>query len=433
MKCMLALLAAAFLLPPGGLAGQEVVDSLTVDQAIRRVVETHPAIQEAKNGVSASEARVQVRETALSPNVVAAGSYSRVGPVPSLEFNDQSFSLFPSNNYDADLTLRHTLWDGGRRQTAVEEARSLGESAMENVDFVTSRLAFQTVAAFYGVLFLEENLRVQDEEIDALSQHLEITQGRVRAGAATDLDVLSTQVRIATARSQRVDIADALEQRRIELRQLLGLPPDTTVEPAGGLPADSLQLDLDSLEAVALARRPDVRMARNAEASADVQTRLASLGDRPSVSLDLRVGAKNGYVPNLNRIKPNFVAGMAVQLPVYDGDRTRSQVMESEAHASAARSRTEALERNVAADVERAVAAVRAAREKIGLTDVQVRQATAALELARTRYQAGVVTNLDVLDAQTLLAQARLVQLRARYELVWGRYRLEEAVGERIW
>ncbi len=73
------------------------------------MVQTHPAIQEAKNGVSASEARVQLRETALSPTVVAAGSYSRVGPVPTLEFNDQSFSLFPSNNYDADLTLRHTL------------------------------------------------------------------------------------------------------------------------------------------------------------------------------------------------------------------------------------------------------------------------------------------------------------------------------------
>jgi outer membrane protein len=274
---------------------------------------------------------------------------------------------------------------------------------------------------------------VQDEDIDVLSQHLEITQGRVRAGAATDLDVLSTEVRIATARSQRVDIADALEQTRIELRRLLGLPQDTTAEPAGGLPADTLPLAVDSLTRVALARRPDVRMSRNAEASADVQTRLASLGDRPSVSLALTVGAKNGYVPNLNRIRPNFVAGMAVQLPVYDGDRTQSQVMESEAHASAARSHTEALERSVAADVEMAVASVRAAREKIGNTEVQVRQATAALDLARTRYQAGVVTNLDVLDAETLLAQAKLVQLRARYDLVRSRYRLEQATGARIW
>jgi len=433
MKPMLPLVVAVSLLPCRGLAGQEAIDSLTVDQAIRRVVATHPAIQEAKTGVSVSDARIQQRETAFSPMVVAGGSYARVGPVPTLEFNDQSFSLFPSNNYEADLTLRHTLWDGGRRRTAVEEARSLGEGAMENVDLVASRFAFQTVAAFYSVLFLEENLRVRDDEIDVLSRHLEITQARVRAGAATDLDVLSTQVRIATARSQRVDIADALEQRRIQLRQLLGLPQDTTVEPTGGLPTDTLPLDADSLTRVALARRPDVRMARNAEASAEVHTRLASLGNRPSLSLDLTVGAKNGYVPNLDRITPNFVAGMSVQMPVYDGDRTQSQVMESEAHVSAARSHSEALERSVATDVETAVASVRAAREKIADTDVQVRQATAALELARTRYQAGVVTNLDVLDAQTLLAQARLVQLRARYAVVYSRYRLDEATGARIW
>jgi outer membrane protein TolC len=79
------------------------------------------------------------------------------------------------------------------------------------------------------------------------------------------------------------------------------------------------------------------------------------------------------------------------------------------------------------------VAAARAARDKNADTEVQVRQATAALALARTRYQAGVVTNLDVLDAETVLAQAKLVQLRARYDLVRSRYQLQQAVGERVW
>ena len=58
MKRMLLLVAAVFLLPSSGLVGQEVVDSLTVDQAIQRVVATHPAIQEAKTGVSVSDARI---------------------------------------------------------------------------------------------------------------------------------------------------------------------------------------------------------------------------------------------------------------------------------------------------------------------------------------------------------------------------------------
>ncbi|MGD8319086.1 MAG: TolC family protein [Gemmatimonadota bacterium] len=432
MNRMIALTLAATLLP-AGVAARQLPDSLTVEEAVSRVLATHPAVAEAQHGVAASEARIDERQSAFSPMVVAEGSYSRVGPVPTLDFNGESFSLFPSNNYQADVALRHTVFDWGRRRTAVTQARSLARTASENVELVKSRLAYATVDAFYGILFLQESLRVQDEEIASLSRHLEITRGKIEAGTATDFEALSTQVRIASARSRRVDIANALDARTIELRQLLGVSADEALHLAGDFELAPAPLGVDSLVAVAREQRPDLRMARNAEASARVQTQLAALGDRPSVNLNVMVGAKNGYVPNLNRIKPNFVAGMAVQVPVYVGDRTRSQVKAAEAGVDVATARAESLERSVAEDVEKAVAGERANREKIETADVQVRQATAALELARTRYQAGVVTNLDVLDAETLLAQAKLLQIRARYDLVRSRYQLRRAVGDRIW
>ncbi len=433
MKRIICLAAAAMLAPVGGLSGSQVPDSLTIQQAIRLVVSTHPAVVEASNGVSASQARVEQSRSAFAPIVSAEGSYSRVGPVPTLDFNNESFSLFPANNYDAHFSLRHTLYDWGRRETAVEQAQTHQRSAAENVELVKSRLAYQTVQAFYAVLFLRQNLTVQDDEIGALTQHLQVIQDKVKAGTATDFDVLTTQVRIATAQSQRVDVANALDESRIELRQLLGMPADSAVEPVGDFQIDSVDLAIDSLVAAALVQRPDLKLSRDAEASAEVRTRIASLSDRPQLSLALTAGAKNGYVPNLNEIKPNFTAGMSLQLPVYNGDRTHSQVKVAQTEVTVARSHTASLVRSVTTDVERAAASLRASREKIQTADLQVRQATQALDLARTRYQAGVVTNLDVLDAETLLAQAKLVKLRAHYELVRGSYRLEQAVGDKIW
>jgi outer membrane protein len=445
MKLMTPLATAVFLAAgsmvgahPGAVAAQQAQaqqeaqpDSLTLAQAIQRVLATHPAVQDAENGVSASQDRVQVKQSLFTPAVMAQGSYARIGPTPALDFGGTKFELFPADNWDASVGVQHTLLDGGRRQTAVEEARTHEATATTNVDAVRSRLAYQTINAFYAMLFLKQDLGVQDDEIDALGQHLDIIQNRIQAGTATDFDALTTQVRIATARSQRVDIANALSQSTIELRDLLGLTPDRTVVPVGDFRVDSIDLNVDSLRAVALEQRPDVRMAHDAETSAQVASRLAALADKPSLSLNLSVGAKNGYVPNLNRIKADFVAGMSVQLPVYQGDRTSSQVRVANADLTSARSHTTTLERGVATAVEQAVAALRAAREKIAATDVQVRQAEAALE--RTRYQAGVVTNLDVLDAETLLAQAKLVQLRAHYDLVRSRYQLEQAVGQRVW
>ncbi len=433
MKSIIGLgMAAAFLLAGGRAAGQ-TPDSLSVEQAVKRVVATYPAVAEASHGVAAARARVQERETAFQPDVSLEALYSRIGPTPSIGFGAQTFQLFPADNWDGHVSVRHTLFDWGRRTAAVNVARSQQTSAAENVDVVASGLAYRTVGAFYGVLFLQEDLKVQDEEIQALTEHLQITQNKVAAGTATEYDVLSTEVRIATAKSQRVDITDALAQQKIELQQLLGLPADSSVVPVGGFHEDSTDLNEDSLVAVALAQRPDLKVSRDAVASAEVQTHLASLADRPSLSLDLSGGGKDGYVPNVSQIKADFVAGVSVQLPIYNGYRTRTQVEEAQANVKVARSRTQALERTVSADVEKAVVAVRSSREKIATAEVQVRQARAALALARTRYQAGVVTNLDVLDAETQLSEAELLQLRARYELVQGRYQLEQAIGERIW
>jgi outer membrane protein len=408
-------------------------DSLTLDEAVRIVLETHPAVEEAREGVLVSSARVRGSRSALYPVVDATGLYSHVGPVPSLEFENRSISLFPSNNYNASVTVRQTVYDAGRRGVEVERARSVEETAAEGVELVRSGLAYQTIDAFNAILFLQENLAVQDEELQALTRHLAITEEKVRSGTATEFEVLTTQVRMADVESRRVDVASNLEVRRIELGQLLGWTTETPPVLMGSFDGTPADLDVDSLIGVALAQRPEMKLSRGAEGTAEVQARLASLGDKPSVSLNLTLGAKNGYIPHLNAVKPNWVAGMSLDFPLFNGYRNRSQVEESEAGLSQARARTRALERTVTTQVQQAAASVQASQEKIRASELQVRQAEAALELANTRYQAGVVTNLDVLDAQTSLSEARLMELRARYDLVRSRYLLMRTVGDRRW
>lgn len=408
-------------------------DSLTLRRAVELVLASHPAIEEAREGVAVSRARVEGSRSSLYPTVSASGLYSHVGPVPSLTFQDRSISLFPSNNYNASVTARQTVYDAGKRDVEVERAASAEETATEGVEVVRFRLAYQTIDAFNAIVFQQENLKVQDQELEALRRHLAVTQEMVRAGSATDFEVLTTQVRIGDVESRRVDVANALEVRSIELRQLLGWGPDAPLALAGRFEDSAPDLRADSLVGLALGQRPDLRMSRSGESTARVQARLAALGDKPSVNVNLTLGAKNGYVPHLNALKPNWVAGFSVDVPVFNGFRTRSQRLESEAGLSQARARTRALERTVATQVEQALASLRASEEKIRTSRLQVRQAEAALALAETRYQAGVVTNLDVLDAQTSLSEARLVELRARYDLVRSRYLLSQAVGDRSW
>jgi outer membrane protein len=108
-------------------------------------------------------------------------------------------------------------------------------------------------------------------------------------------------------------------------------------------------------------------------------------------------------------------------------------VDETEAELGSARAHTRDLARRIVTEVWQAAADARASQSKLEAAELQVRQAEEAVAMARVRYRAGVVTNLDVLDAETSLGEAKLVELEARYHVVTSGYALQRAVGARIW
>ena len=86
-------------------------------------------------------------------------------------------------------------------------------------------------------------------------------------------------------------------------------------------------------------------------------------------------------------------------------------------------------ERNVMNEVLQAISDVQANEKKVETSTTQIEQAKQALALANLRYETGVVTNLDVIDAQTILSQAEHSRLDALYNSAISRYALQKAVG----
>jgi outer membrane protein TolC len=178
---------------------------------------------------------------------------------------------------------------------------------------------------------------------------------------------------------------------------------------------------------------PELKVSRNAEQNADIQYHLASLGDRPTLGASVMFGFKNGYIPNLDRLKANWVAGLELQTPIFNGCLTHGRKDQAKANYNAAKYRTQDLERRAISGVEQAMNNVKAAQERLTISEPQVAQAEQAVMLAQTRYRAGTATNLDLLDAETALANARLIRFRALYEISRNQSALKKAIGMKIW
>jgi outer membrane protein TolC len=256
---------------------------------------------------------------------------------------------------------------------------------------------------------------------------------RVQGGVSTRFDVTTTDVRITQAQNTKIDLQNQLRNQQVQLARLLHKPSQADVPVKGVLAFQPQTVDLSAELARAFENRPEIKLARDAETTANLQTRLVERSNMPSLGVGAQVGAKNGYLPNLNEIRPNTVGVVQLSVPIYDGNKNKNQRVEARANARSAVARTQDTQEQIRSDVRQAINNMEFSQARYDNSLQQIAQATDALTRAQGRYRYGVGQNLDVLDAETQLAQARLARAQAMYNYTLGQYQLKRATGEQIW
>ncbi|GAC1370416.1 MAG: TolC family protein [Hymenobacter sp.] len=410
-----------------------VADSLTLDGTLRSVLDANPAVTSLDELANAANGRLAQTRTGFLPQITGTATYTRIDPVVRLPLGGETFQLAPNNNYDAHITAQYLLLDFGKSAATVKVAESQVQTARDNVNVTRRDLAFNAAQVYYNILFMRESIKVQDAQIASLQAHRNEMQKRVEGGVSTKFDVTTTDVRITQAQNTKIDLQNQLRNQQVQLARLLHKPSQADVPVKGRLTFQPQAVDLNAELAKAFENRPEIKLAHDAETTANLQARLVERSNMPSLGVGAQVGAKNGYLPELNQIKPNTVGVVQLSVPIYDGNKNKNQRVEALATARAAVARTQDTQEQIRADVRQAANNMEFSQARYDNAQQQMAQATEALTKARARYRYDVGTNLDVLDAETQLAQARLARAQAVYNYTLGQYQLKRATGEQIW
>ncbi|UOQ66563.1 TolC family protein [Hymenobacter volaticus] len=429
------------LLTVGLLAGastaraQVVADSLSLSGTIQAVLDANPAITSLEEEVNAATSRVTQSRGGFLPQVTGTATYTRIDPVVKLQLTPDApvFQLAPNNNYDAHITLQYGLLDFGRKEATTNLAESRRLTAADNIAVTRRDLAYSAVQAYYNILFVRESIKVQDEQIASLLQHQREMEKRVQGGVSTKFDVTTTQVRITQAQNTKIDLENQLRNQQVQLARLLHKPEYLNVPVRGALTYQPQAVDLNASLAQAIEKRPEVKLARDAENTANLNLKLIERANTPTLGVGAQLGGKNGYLPNLDKIRPNSVGVVQLSVPIYDGNKNKNQRVEALANIRGTQARIQDTQEQIRSDVRQATNNIQSGTSRYDNSLVQIAQATDALTRAKARYRYDVGTNLDVLDAETSLAQARLARLQAIYNYTLGQYQLKRAIGEQIW
>ena len=461
MRARAALVGLGILLLSGGILSAQAADNgtsaaagtgvtLTVEQAVSRAKSNQPLIQQALAAVEAARARVGEAQSSYYPTVSGLASYNRLSdesfaiasvlppflasqvPPQYQPLLNAPFSLVPVNNWDFRLNLNQVITQFGKRDAQVKLAQSGLSQARIGVDQVTTVVSYQAAQVFYTALFFQEQGKAVDAQYENLQEHLRIIQVREDTGSATKLEDLSTQVRMAALQSQRADVENQFQKQMIALRQLTGLAPSTPIVLNGGFGPGPTPADDASLVESALQKRTDVRQAVEAESAADLGQRLAFLSALPTVSAHASVGYKNGELPDINVPVFNWVAGVQVNVPIFQGFLQAQAQEEARKRLDGAKQNTSAVRLTATTQVLQAAQDVRTAGQQVAISAAALDQASQMVEVAKLQYDIGVISNFEYLDAQTALETANVSNLSARYKEVLSEYALQQAAGEAL-
>ncbi len=409
-------------------------DSLALPAVMKQVMTNYPTLQEARQAIIAANARIGLSKSAYYPNISLSSSYSHIGPVSSISFPGLgTFNMFPADNYSAAINYNQTIYDFGKTAKNVAYANQNSELAKLTEGQIKQQLSLMVVGNFFTLDYLQQAIRIKNDELKNLYDHLRFVEKKAATGSATDYEILTTKVRISSIENQKTDLETSLKIAQSQLNALLGKPQTAIVTVQNNLAAPYTFVPNDSLISVALKQREEVKIANKQGLLAQMRLNNVNAANNPSLDFFANGGFKNGYFPVLSTPKANYVVGVSLTIPLFDATRTKYNRIAAKSEIQSATQDKELTQRNVVNDVIQSYENVDAAQQKVKQATLQVTQAEKAYQLAETSFESGSITNLDLLDSAVSLAESRLSFLKTQIDYTVSQYKLKIALGEPIY
>lgn len=394
------------------------IQPITLQQALELAERNSPTYRSAQLQFQRSQAALQEAQAALYPTIDLSASTTRSLSASTRLSNraaEGSTSLFDSlsvrdplsRGFTSSATLSYDVFTSGGRPARIRAAGQQVRSDQLQVEVTREQLRLDVTNAYYDLQQADANVGIGRAAVRNSQISLRDAQALERAGIGTRFDVLRAQVQLANSQQQLTNAFSQQEVNRRQLAQILNISPAIDLAAADPVAAaGEWNLSLPDTIILAFRGRAELeqQLAQRELAQQNKKAALSALGPTLSVSAQYQIvdpftdslGPGTGY---------SVQAGLSWR--IFDGGAARARANQQEANIAIAETNFENTRNQVRFQVEQAYSNLLANRSNITTARQAVEQATEALRLARLRFQAGVGTQTDVINAETDLTNAQ--------------------------
>jgi outer membrane protein TolC len=349
----------------------------------------------------------------LSPPGSTIASLPRV--TPAFNYFDMRASLSQSLFNFRDLEKERSASE------SVKAAQYSYKDAREMVVLAVGNAYLQAIAASARV----ETAEAQVTSAQALSDKAADQQ---KAGLSPAIDALRARVELQSRQQQLIVARNDLAKLKLNVARIIGLPPGQEFVLTEKAPYQALAaLPLDAYLQRAFASRPDYQSALAQVRAAELSRRAATAGHYPSLDFAANLG-DIGVTPSQSNGTWQVNGGL--NIPIFAGNKTHSDVLEADAQLKQARSQLGDLRGRIDYEVRTALLDLNAAAEQVEVARSSVDLAEQALTQSQDRFTAGVTDNLEVVQAQETVASAHESYIQSLYAHNLSKVELAHAIGD---
>lgn len=374
----------------------------TLDIAFRNNREVQAArltITRSQSSVSEAQA-AQAIQVGLTSALRTQGSPLLIGEAPRV---GNSTSTDVQGTVEATYSLVNAGRDTGRIRAAQEQVN------FDRLDLlrVEQKLRGDVLTAYYDLQEAGSAVIINNAAVTDATRSLSDAQLQEKAGVGTKFDILRAQVQLATANQDLTRSQGQQQTSQKKIAQLLSVNENTEYKAADAVKElGTWNYSLEDSLVVAFKNRPELKQQLVRRSVSEQQQIIASAADSAQVSLFANY-TLGKTISNTNPLQDNYSAGARLSWNFWDGGAAGSRSNQEKVNQEIAENQFTTTRNQIRFEIEQAYNSLGTNKKNIVTSTQALKQAEESLKLARLRFQAGVGTQTDVIQAQTELARAR--------------------------
>src|SRR5437870_6297359 len=410
-------------------APQAIPEVLTLEKSVELALSNHTSLRVASGTQAINEALVGQAQSGYYPQVQGTIARTQRTANSTSTFQGSGVPRATSGSttpfYQNSVTLNQLLYDFGTTRSQVDAAQFNLQVANSDAETAVQLVVVNVQQAYFNLQQTQRLVTVSQEAVTQFKKHLDLAQGRFKAGVAPKIDVTTAEVDLSNAQLNLITAKNNALVARVTLNNAMGIQtasPYRVQEPSRG---EAYQVALDEAVARAMQLRPEMISQRAQERAAEAAIRAAQGTFFPTVTGTANYSYNGAEFP----LVYTWIAAAFVRIPLFGGFLTAQNVAQARATFLRTKANGDVLRQNILLEVNQALLNLEAARERLRVTAVTVEQAKERLALVEGRYKAGLSNAVEVTDAEVALVNAQVNDVVAMSSYQAAKSQLDRAMG----